>query len=1020
MRLKASGRRKLKRKQAVANIKRDSQTTKRKKIVNQQTNEKRVEKALEESEAMYYALFENTGTGMLAIDEDTTILTMNTEFERISGYSKKEIEGKRSWTEFVAKGYLEKMREYHDLRRIDPKAAPRTYESKLIDRQGKIVDALLTVTLIPRTKKSIVSLVDITEHKKAEKELENLAKYPAENPSPILRLDKNGVILHANKACDPLLKDWGKKIGDYAPKYWSDLVAEVFESKSSRNVESESGTITYLFNLVPSLNSGHVNLYGRDITLRKKMEKEILAERGRLLTILDGVPFMVCLLKPDYHVDFANRAFKERFGESHGRRCYEYCFGKKEPCDFCEAYKALETGKPHHYEVIGPDGHTIIDVHDFPFSDTDGSPMILEVDVDVTERKRAEEALRISETRFRLTFDNMPSAVAVYEAMDDGNDFIFKDFNRAGEMIDQVKREDLVGQSVLKMFPGVKEFGLFDVFQKVWKTGEPTHHPTTLYKDQRITGWRENHVYKLPSGEIVAIYEDVTERKKLEEELNKHVEHLEVLVRERSAELVESESKFRAIFDNALDGIQLTDVETKRFLDGNNAFCRMLGYSLEELKNKTVMDIHPKESLPHVLEQFECLAKQKITLAENIPVKRKDGSIFYADISAAPMTFAGRLTVVGAFRDITERKAMEEALHLSEGRYRAVIEDQTELICRLRPDWTLTFVNNAYCNYFGKTRDELVGHTFEPLIVEEDREKIKNAQATLSPENPVVFYEERVMAPNGEIRWQEWSSRGIFDEKGRLVDIQGVGRDVTERRRLEEKLQKAQRLAGIGETATMIGHDLRNPLQVVMNRLYMARDAVNRLSGKYSEVARELGLEEMFTELEDQMRYMNKIVSDLQDYARQIEPQPVETDLNDLLDKTLSIIDIPSNVKIVREVDKDAAKIMIDPHLTQRVLHNLIINGIQAMPQGGTLAVKASKTMDILQISIQDTGVGIPPENLDRLWIALQTTKAKGVGLGLPVSKRLVEAQDGTISVESQVGKGSIFTMSIPLKKGGA
>ena len=108
---------------------------------------------------------------MLIIDEDTTILTVNKEFERISGYSKMELKGKRSWTEFVAKGYLEKMKEYHYLRRIDPKAAPRTYETKLIDKQGKVADALLTVAMIPRTKRSIVSVTDITEHKRAEKNL---------------------------------------------------------------------------------------------------------------------------------------------------------------------------------------------------------------------------------------------------------------------------------------------------------------------------------------------------------------------------------------------------------------------------------------------------------------------------------------------------------------------------------------------------------------------------------------------------------------------------------------------------------------------------------------------------------------------------------------------------------------------------------------------------------------------------------------------------------------------------------
>jgi len=142
-----------------------------------------------------------------------------------------------------------------------------------------------------------------------------------------------------------------------------------------------------------------------------------------------------------------------------------------------------------------------------------------ELQLEIEERKKAENALDESVSRYKAMFENMSNGVAVYRAVNEGENFIFVDVNKAVEKIEDISREELIGKSVLEVFPGVKEFGLFDVFQRVWATGNPEHHPAMLYEDERVKGWRENLVYKLPSGEIVAIYSDETERKKAEEAL---------------------------------------------------------------------------------------------------------------------------------------------------------------------------------------------------------------------------------------------------------------------------------------------------------------------------------------------------------------------------------------------------------------------------------------------------------------------------------------------------------------------
>jgi PAS domain S-box-containing protein len=202
------------------------------------------------------------------------------------------------------------------------------------------------------------------------------------------------------------------------------LIKKTLEGERWETVEipiltSEGSSKTVLWNSANVLDSrGNLAAtiaQGVDITMRKDAEKALKTERQRLYDMLDSMPIMVCLLTPDYHVAFSNQAFREKFGESHGRRCYEYCFGKKEPCDFCETYRVLKTAKPHHWQVTTPDGAGVIDVHDFPFTDADGSPMILEMNIDITERKKAEEEMKRSFERFKTVMDGLDALVYVVD-----------------------------------------------------------------------------------------------------------------------------------------------------------------------------------------------------------------------------------------------------------------------------------------------------------------------------------------------------------------------------------------------------------------------------------------------------------------------------------------------------------------------------------------------------------------------------------------------------------------------------
>ncbi|MBF0156640.1 MAG: response regulator [Magnetococcales bacterium] len=258
------------------------------------------------------------------------------------------------------------------------------------------------------------------------------------------------------------------------------------------------------------------------------------------------------------------------------------------------------------------------------------------------EQSRLEQARMAEERRYRTLFDTMTSGVAVYEARNDGEDFIIKDINRAGSRLSHVEREGIVGRRVTEVFPGVREFGLFAVFQAVYRTGVPAHHPVSLYRDEKLRRWYENYVYRLDSGEVVAVYDDLTENRRAEDY-------------QRLA---------RASLENSNDPVfwVCSDGSFFRF---NQAACDCLGYSREELSTLSVQKINPDHSDDLWLRHWAEL-KQSGTVVFEANVVRKVGPPMIANVRANYLKFENREFSLAILRDISERKEMEDRLRRSE------------------------------------------------------------------------------------------------------------------------------------------------------------------------------------------------------------------------------------------------------------------------------------------------------------------------------------------------------------------
>jgi signal transduction histidine kinase/putative methionine-R-sulfoxide reductase with GAF domain len=236
---------------------------------------------------------------------------------------------------------------------------------------------------------------------------------------------------------------------------------------------------------------------------------------------------------------------------------------------------------------------------------------------------------------------------------------------------------------------------------------------------------------------------------------------------------------------------------------------------------------------------------------------------------------------------------------------------------------------------------------------------------------------------------------------------QRVEERTRELRKSQEKLLKAQKLAVIGELAGMVGHDLRNPLTSIAGaQYYLKKKLASRIDGKVME---------MLELIEKNIAYSNKIINDLLEYSREIEVEHQETTPKTVLKEALDLIKIPKKVQLKMYV-RNTPKIWVDIGKMKRVCVNIIKNALEAMPQGGILEITSKKRKDKIEFRFADSGVGMSEEVLEKLGTPLFTTKAKGMGFGLPICKRIVEAHGGSIFVESKIGKGTIFTVVVPIK----
>lgn len=462
-------------------------------------------------------------------------------------------------------------------------------------------------------------------------------------------------------------------------------------------------------------------------------------------------------------------------------------------------------------------------------------------------------------------------------------------------------------------------------------------------------------------------------------------------------------------------------------------------------------EMYPVEQLPLVrsllgektwADDLELHHTERIVPLEvtSTPIFDETGGIEYAivafqDISERKQAQITLIENVRLEQEIRDRKKTEEALRQSEARYLGIIEDQTELIARYLPDGTVTFVNEAYCRFFGLTREQLIGQHYEPVVFEEDREYVTRLVNSISQENPVVTIENRVIV-GSQVRWTQWVNRAIFDESGCIVKFQAVGRDISDRKKAEAELERAKEAAeaASGAKSTFLAnmsHELRTPLNAILGFSQLMNQDAN-LSTEQKE-----NLNIIHRSGEHLLTLINQVLDLSKVEAGRMAKNETNFDLHYLLADVEDMFALKAQDKGLHlrlDCAADVPKyICTDEVKLRQVLINLIGNAIK-FTSIGSVSVKVESSAEVqrgwrettnnqqqttITFEVKDTGVGIAADELDNLFKPFVQTASgqrvqQGTGLGLTITHQFVRLMGGEITA---ISCGKAFTPGMPIRE---
>ncbi len=644
--------------------------------------------------------------------------------------------------------------------------------------------------------------------------------------------------------------------------------------------------------------------------------------------------------------------------------------------------------------------------------------------VKTVERKESLKLLYVSEKKYRSLLDSSLQGIAVVQGP--SPKLVFS--NSALGKIIGIPPEELINLSPeeieKEIHPDDRET-FSNRFRKriQGEKVESCFEYRAIQKDGSIK-WVEacaNLIEYEEKPAVQIVFLDITERKNAEDAL------------------IRSEAKYRDLADSLPEIVFETDINGKLIYANQNAF-EMTGYTKEDLaKGACVFDLIAEKAKEKAKEHFKRALTNQPSAIDEYSFVKKDGSSFPIMILSKPIMDGNKnVGLRGIAIDITRRKQVEEALVESEKKSRAIVANSPIGIATSGADKYFLSANEAFCKILGYTEEELRKLSFKDITHLGDlKESIIKLGKLESGVISSFVLEKRYLKKDGTIINGKIMVSSVRNENGKPTLFIAELEDTTERKKAEEhkkvlerklktysehlkwlvdlrtaqlkdankQLVKSERLAAIGELAGMVGHDLRNPLASIKNATYFLKKKGKAISETQFKAFLEI--------IDKSIDHSDKIINDLLEYSKEMNLERSKYEAYTLVEEALRMVKVPDRIQRTNNVQK-AIWIWVNADKMMRVFINLIKNAVDAMPQKGALEIRSCQTKDAMEISFTDTGSGIPEETLKKLFTPLFTTKAQGMGFGLAICKRIVEAHGGSIKVKTVVNVGTTFTIMLP------